>query len=138
MDKIARNLNEDVVMQIGSSTYLPKHTKYFDFVDEETILEYFQNARIIISHAGAGTILNALSLGKIIILVPRLQEYGECCDNQQLEITKVLAESEEAIALYSIDQLESTIKNADSFNITWKPKDKKLVRFLKESIRGMV
>ena len=137
MDEIAKDLNEEIVMQIGSSVYIPKNTKYFDFVDEEKMLEYIQQARIIVTHAGAGTILTILTQEKKMILVPRSEKYGETCDDHELELSKLLEESGDAIAVYDLDQLQSSIKKADSNKNTRKIEDKKLVQFLKKSIGEM-
>ena len=34
MDEIAGRIDEEVVIQIGSTRYTPKHAGYFDFTDE--------------------------------------------------------------------------------------------------------
>jgi beta-1,4-N-acetylglucosaminyltransferase len=34
MDALAGMIDEEVVMQIGSTKYKPENAKYFDFVDE--------------------------------------------------------------------------------------------------------
>jgi beta-1,4-N-acetylglucosaminyltransferase len=137
MDEIAKDLPEDVIMQIGSSTYIPQNTKYFDFVDEEGMIDHIQKARVIVTHAGAGTILTILTHGKKMILVPRAQKFGECFDDQQLEISKLLEESGEAIAVYDLDNLQSAIKNADQISLKQKIGDKRLVQFLKKTLTGM-
>jgi len=139
MDEIAGKIDEEVIMQIGSSKYKPNNAKFFDFVEEKKISEYFRQARIIIAHAGAGTILMALSFNKPIIVVPRLKRFGEDIDDQQLELAEVLSKEGKVIAVYNIELLEEALKNVDklTFVNVEERKDKKLVGFLKEYLRGI-
>ena len=45
-------------------------------------------ADIIISHAGAGSIIDLLVSKKPFILFPRLKKFGEAVDDHQIEICK--------------------------------------------------
>jgi UDP-N-acetylglucosamine transferase subunit ALG13 len=47
----------------------------------------------VITHAGAGSILTALSHGKRPIVVPRLPEYSEVVDDHQLVFGRHLAQA---------------------------------------------
>ena len=58
MDEISADLKEEVIAQIGSTKYIPKNMKYFKFLEDESkILKLYKEARLVISHAGAGTII---------------------------------------------------------------------------------
>jgi beta-1,4-N-acetylglucosaminyltransferase len=131
MDEIAGKIDEEVVMQIGSTQYIPKAAKYFEFVDSDlTIMAHFKNARVIVSHAGAGTLLNALNLGKPIIVVPRLKMFGEHIDDQQLELAEALSTQGRAIAINDINELEESLMKIGDMQLEVK-KDKKLIYHLK-------
>jgi len=137
MDEIAGKIDEEVVMQTGYTKYKPKNAKYFNFVKEDKkIMEYFKQARVIISHAGAGTLLNALSLGKPIIVVPRLKRYNEHIDDQQIELAEALSKEGKVIAVYDISVLAEAIDKAKSSNIKME-KEKRLIKFLKKYIGGL-
>ena len=113
MDEVAENINEEVVMQIGAIPYEPRHTKYFRYASFQENLAYFQKASLIVGHCGIGTILNALSFQKPIIVVPRRIKYGELNrDDHQMEIAKVLEERvyKNIYIVYEEDQLEEKIK----------------------------
>lgn len=45
---------------------------------------------MLITHGGAGTMVNAVKRGKRVIVVPRLARYGEHVDDHQLELAKRL------------------------------------------------
>lgn len=109
MDEIAGKIDEEVVMQIGFTDYEPKNAKWFKFVDIDEIMDFYKNADVIISHAGAGTLLDALSFEKPVIAVPRLKKFGEHIDDQQLELAEALENKGQIMAVYQIDDLERFI-----------------------------
>lgn len=135
MDNIAEGIDEEVIMQIGATEYRPKNGSYFDFADDNTIMDLFRKARIIISHAGAGTILSALALEKPLVLVPRLKEFFEAVDNQQLELTEILSLQKKAIAVYNINDLEKALKDSGNLERGNFSKSERLVDYLRASIR---
>ncbi len=61
-------------------------------------------ADVVIAHAGCGSSLAALEVGKKPVLVPRLRVHGECVDDHQLLIAEQLAERDLAVAR-SVDEL---------------------------------
>ncbi len=88
MDKIAGKMDEDVIMQIGDAVYEPKNARYFRFSSREELDQLYKDARIVVCHAGVGSILNALEHGKPIIAVPRRKKCGEHIDDHQLDIAR--------------------------------------------------
>jgi len=138
MDEIAGKIDEEVIMQVGSIKYRPKNAKYFNFVDDDEIMEYFKQARVIISHAGAGTLLNVLALKKPVIVVPRLKKFGEHIDDQQLDLARVLSKEGKVIVVHDIEELEEALKRVEKLRFTnLVKKDEKLINFLKEYIGSL-
>lgn len=80
----------DVVAQIGPSDFAPKHLKYQEFVSPVEFADYMNSASLVISHAGMGTILSALGLGKPILVMPRLARYNEHRNDHQLATARRL------------------------------------------------
>jgi len=81
------NIFKDMVVgQIGNSKYEPNNFKYYRFLENSDYMEYLEKSRILITHAGVGTLLNCLELKKVPIILPRLSEYGEHLDNHQQEL----------------------------------------------------
>ena len=111
MDRIAGELDEKVVMQIGSTDYEPRNCEYFRFVPRKDIEEFYGGARVIVCHAGGGSILTALQHGKALVLVPRMKSHGEVFDDHQLEIARQM-ESRGVTVVYDISDLKSAIGNA--------------------------
>ncbi|MCD6099208.1 MAG: beta-1,4-galactosyltransferase [Candidatus Marinimicrobia bacterium] len=112
MDEVAPRLNHEVIMQIGHTPYIPHNTKWFRFTSEEMIRQIYQEADVVIAHAGAGTILTVLKYQKPLILVPRLRELGEHIDDHQKELAQILQRWGVAFAVYDIERLEEAIELA--------------------------
>jgi UDP-N-acetylglucosamine transferase subunit ALG13 len=71
MDEIAGRIDEAVIMQIGETTYKPKNARYFRFTSNEEIDRLYEDTRVVVCHAGVGSILTTLEHGKPVIAVPR-------------------------------------------------------------------
>jgi len=113
MDRIAGELDEKVVMQIGSTDYEPKNCNYFRFMPRNDIEEFYGGARLTVCHAGGGSILTALEHNKPLVLVPRMKSYGEVFDDHQLEIAREM-EAQGVAVVYNISNLKSAIRNANT------------------------
>lgn len=92
VDRLAAigELGDEVFAQIGDSAP-PKHIAFERYIDKERFTQLQREADLIISHAGTGALISALKLGKQVIAVPRLAEYGEHIDDHQTQIAEVLA-----------------------------------------------
>ena len=112
MDEISKMLDLKVIMQIGKTNYKPKNTEYFDFLDNEKFRELIKRAKIVISHAGVGSIMTILEEGKPLLLVPRLKKYGESIDDHQIEITRELEMVGWIKAVYDVEMLDVMLKNS--------------------------
>ncbi len=85
VDKWAARYNDiDLVAQIGDSGIRPKHMNWTPYMAAGEFRNCFESADTIVAHAGMGTILTALDLGKRLIIVPRLAELGEHRNDHQL------------------------------------------------------
>jgi UDP-N-acetylglucosamine transferase subunit ALG13 len=62
---------KDVIAQIGPSDYLPKALDYFPFMEHDRFLDLQARCSVMVSHAGMGSIITALELGKPIIVLAR-------------------------------------------------------------------
>lgn len=78
----------EVVGQIGPSDYSPKRFQSQTFFEPDELDALASSAELIISHAGMGSIITALTKGKPIIVVPRLAELGEHRNDHQLATAK--------------------------------------------------
>ncbi len=121
MDDIAGRIDEKVIMQIGHTNYKPVNAKYFNFIESfEEIERLNREARIVVSHAGAGSILTALEQRTPVIVVPRLKKFNEHMDDHQLEIAEAMSEDKRVKVVDDIEYLEECLElelsSADEHN----------------------
>ena len=114
MDEIASRLPHEIVVQKGYSKYIPKNTKYFDFVPSNAALDYIRNSDLVVSHAGMGTIILCREHGIPILIFPRREKFGEHVNDHQLEIAQVLEKRGDpnTYIVYEENQLEEKIIEA--------------------------
>jgi beta-1,4-N-acetylglucosaminyltransferase len=113
VDNLAGELDEEVVMQVGPTGYEPTNCEYFKFMAANEMQKLYARARVVICHAGIGSILTAWQYDKPLILVPRMKRYGEHMDDHQLEIAEEM-ERRGMTVVYDISNLKSAMLNVDT------------------------
>lgn len=101
-DEMASIVEEPVVIQRGGTQYTPVFARYFDFTDEAEVQEWLSEARVVVSHGGAGSVLNTLQAGKPLVVVPRRKHFGEVFDDHQLELAETLAQQGRAVPVIDL------------------------------------
>jgi UDP-N-acetylglucosamine transferase subunit ALG13 len=94
-DRLLRGLEgleEELVVQGGPSTFRPAGATWVDYLEYAPLLEQVRRARVVVSHAGIGTVMTVVAEGKRPVVVPRLHRYGEAVDDHQVPIARRLAE----------------------------------------------
>lgn len=110
-----KKIKEGVIAQTGVSEYIPKNYKYKKFFPDGERTSLIKSASMIITHAGAGSIIDSIKNRKCVIVVPRLKIFGEHVNNHQLELAKALESAGKVIAVYNIDDLDRAIFSARKF-----------------------
>lgn len=116
IDDIAPGLEHSVIIQIGNSTIIPKHCQYFRFTSE--IQKYYQEADLVITCGGVGTIFDLLPSNKRILAI------NNCAipDQHQNEILEKLQIEGYIFVCNNLNQLNHSISNALQLNpSTYKP-----------------
>ncbi len=85
VDGIAKEISEEVVVQAFRDTYAPQNVRSVDFLPPDEFNELFGKARLIVAHAGMGTIISAMRQGKPIIVFPRIASLGEHRNEHHLD-----------------------------------------------------
>ena len=85
--------DEEVVVQHGPSAIRPPHATCVDFVPFAELGELVARARVVVAHAGVGSILLCASKGRVPIVVPRLARHDEAVDDHQVFLARRLAAS---------------------------------------------
>ncbi len=96
MDRLLRALDalpgdEPVIAQTGWCTYAPSRVTAEKLMPFEAIQAYMRDARIVVTHGGPASIMQALSHGKTPIVVPRQSAHGEHVDDHQVRFARRIA-----------------------------------------------
>jgi UDP-N-acetylglucosamine transferase subunit ALG13 len=85
---------ERFVIQHGHSPPIgrPK-SELVDFLPFEAMVETMRSARVVVTHAGVGSVMVALSNGKRPVVVPRRKSLGEAVDDHQLQLGRRFAQA---------------------------------------------
>jgi len=112
MDLIAMDNKYEIFLQTGKSNYSPKNCKHKEFFDDTGFKKMLEWSDIVVSHAGVGSILEIIEAKKKLILLPRIQKFGEAVDDHQIEICKAFEKK---------------------FCIPWEANEKKLAKHFSKS-----
>ncbi|GAB2931466.1 glycosyltransferase [Rheinheimera gaetbuli] len=84
VDDAVKNLNVEVLYQIGPSEFRPSTGVIKDYLTSEEYQLIISKSTLIISHAGMGTIITALENAIPAMIVPREYSLGEHRNDHQL------------------------------------------------------
>lgn len=109
-------ITEEVIAQTGNGSYKPKDMTAMEFCSPDEFVDIISNARIIISHAGMGTILEALKQARPVVVVPRKSTLGEVDNEHQFATAKQLEKEGKILVAYEVNELPGKLKEAEDFN----------------------
>ena len=118
---------EPMVVQHGPSMLRPAGATCFEYVSFPRLVELIREARVVVTHAGVGTILVALKNGKRPLVVPRLVRYGEAVDDHQLDLGRRLAEQGLVVLVEDPTDLPQAVAAAQGEVNGWSPGNHSLV-----------
>lgn len=128
-------IKEEVIVQAGYTKYKSKNMKIFDYVSKEEMKKLIKDSNYIISHAGVGTVFDALKRNKKVIAVPRLSKYNEHNNDHQLEIVEELSKKNLIIPAYDTSNLKEAIKKIDKFKPSkYESNNKNMVKLIEDYI----
>jgi UDP-N-acetylglucosamine transferase subunit ALG13 len=99
---------EQLIVQTGASRIRPERAFCVEQLPFDAIAEHVRRARVVVMHAGVGSILVALSNGKRPVIVPRLARFGEAVDDHQVAFARRFA----AAGLVSLVEDEQSLPAA--------------------------
>jgi UDP-N-acetylglucosamine transferase subunit ALG13 len=85
MDAWARDHPDATLLaQIGDGAYLPAHMPWVRRLDQAAFARTVAEARLIVAHAGMGSVITAGQVGRPIVLLPRRKDWGEHTTDHQI------------------------------------------------------
>ena len=136
-------ISDEVFAQGGHSSYAPKHYACIDFLDSTEFARRIREARLVIAHAGVGTIMHCLRAGQKLIVVPRSREYAEHVDDHQFEIAEEFAGEGYLLCARDYGELKAAVLAAPDFSASPYRKgantvDSRIARFLRGEQRRVL
>ncbi len=127
-------LEDKIFAQIGSTTPKPKNFDFVELLSEKEYSKWFDWADIVISHGGAGSIINALARNKKLIVVPRLKKFSEHTNDHQIDLARLLEKQKKVLGVYNIKSLGTIIEKAKKFKFNVKKEENQIGKKIEEFI----
>lgn len=109
-------ITTDVFIQLGSCDYIPSFCTWEKWLPFNKMRENIASSELVISHAGAGTTLLCLEMGKKPLIVTRRKKYGEHLDDHQVEFAEMMKKLDYATVAFDVSELPNILKNISSIN----------------------
>lgn len=119
VDEWVGTSKKDVFAQIGRTNYIPKHISFKAFLTPEEFNEKFMAAEVIVAHAGMGTIISALDIGKPILVMPRQAALGEHRNDHQFATAKQFLELNYITVAFDEAQLKAKLEYPEELLSSW-------------------
>jgi UDP-N-acetylglucosamine transferase subunit ALG13 len=109
---IADDLPGPLFVQSGAT---PFHDSRFEIEPFLSIAEFERRvaqSELVITHAGAGSVITAVRAGKVPVVVPRLAVEGEHVDDHQTEFARELARAGRVVAVENVSDILAGVREA--------------------------
>lgn len=107
---------DDVFAQIGPTDYRPSSIQWTRFLDPREFKRRFEAARVIVAHAGTGSIITALQLGKPIIVMPRRARLRETRNDHQVATAEQFRRFGSVVVAWDENELIVTLEGIDELD----------------------
>lgn len=140
LEEIEKNIKdgtikEEVIVQAGYTKFESKNMKIFDLMSKEQLDKFQDEANLIITHGGVGSIISSIEKEKRVIAVPRMHEHGEHVNNHQKEIVKDFNDKGYIIGIEKVEDLkQAIIKSRDFEPKKYQPNNEKMLKIIEEFI----
>jgi UDP-N-acetylglucosamine transferase subunit ALG13 len=116
-------LPKPILIQSGHTPFSYHECDVVDFVSMDNFIRHVTEAQLLIFHAGAGSVLNAIRAGKRPIVMPRRARFDEHVNDHQVEFAKILHSAGKVFMVQDTDGLRLTIEKFHEEDISLKPID---------------
>lgn len=82
--------DEQLVVQHGPSRIRPAGARCVEFLPYDELAAAIAGARVVVTHAGVGSIMTALANDRRPVVVPRLRAFAEAVDDHQVGLARRL------------------------------------------------
>lgn len=108
-------IKDQVIVQKGLTSFTSKRMTMFDLIAMDEFDALLNQADIVITHSGVGSILGALTKQKKVIACAREAKYGEHTNDHQLEILGQFAKMGYVLPCTDFSELAKMLENINDF-----------------------
>jgi UDP-N-acetylglucosamine transferase subunit ALG13 len=101
---------EELIVQHGPSP-APPCAEAYPFLPFGRVVELIEQADIVVSHAGVGSIMCSLQAGHVPVVFPRLKRHSETVDDHQAELAMALSRRGSVIVATTPEELVDAVKS---------------------------
>lgn len=131
-------INEKVIVQAGFTKYNTDKMEIFGMLPKETLDNLIDEANLIITHGGVGSIIIALKKHKKVIAVPRLHEFNEHVNDHQRQIINVFNEKRYLIGIQNVEDLPEALNEVENFTPEeYKGDNEKMIKIIEDFIENI-
>lgn len=131
-------IKEEVIVQAGYTKFQSYKMRIIDLISKEQLEKFQDEANLIITHGGVGSIVSSLKREKKVIAVPRMHEYGEHVNNHQREIVKDFNEKGYLIGIDKVEDLKQALIKVKNFKPKqYQPNNRKMLKIIEEFINNI-
>lgn len=109
-------INEEVIVQAGFTKFESNDMKIFSMIDKDRFSKLQEEADLVITHGGVGSIISSLEKGKKVIVAPRLKKYNEHVNDHQIQIAKKFKQQGYVKYIVNMKNLSKVIKSMEKFS----------------------
>jgi UDP-N-acetylglucosamine transferase subunit ALG13 len=134
MDAIAERTGERVVIQTGLAKTLPGTAEHFAFRPRAEIESLIAESRLVVTHAGIGSVLDALKAQRSLIVIPRLRKFREHNNDHQLDLARAIDRRGWGRMVLEVDELDELCATPPEAHTRYAPAKEALLATVRQGI----
>lgn len=131
-------INEEVIVQAGYTKFESDKMKIIDLMSKEQLSKFQDEANLVITHGGVGSIVSSIEKRKKVIAVARKHEYGEHVNDHQIQIVKDFNDKGYIIGIENVEDLKEAIIKSKTFEpVKYQPNNQKMLKIIEDFIENL-
>lgn len=129
------NIKDRVVVQSGFTKYESDNMEVFDLIPMKTFDKLMDEADLVITHGGVGSILSAIRKNKKVIAIPRLSKYKEHTNDHQKQIVEEFVNKGYILTCKDLNKIDLVIEDTKTFEPKkYKSNNNKIIKIIEDFI----
>lgn len=133
-----QSVDEELLVQHGPSKIRPVGAACVEFLAYDDLAAAIGRARVVVTHAGVGSIMTALANGKRPVVLPRLRRFGEAVDDHQVSLGRRLDAAGLVTLVESADDVVNAVETSSPSSTVELGANPRLVAELKEYVGSLI